>query len=758
MARAAMGMLEAQCWTIIFVCMGAVSALIFFLVLGITSVDDKNAGLPEHTAPECPDVTGSTAEYDAITQAARVALMQTPCEVDCTSAALGMYWLDKCEAVWTGNYPNVSARIKAETSCAKLGIAKQQNALLVGAGNSDALTAAQCESTSITTAAEAARCATHPDLVLQTLKYMQAGAHVHTHRCSAAAWASIVKLEAVSPLDEPCCNENDAVNFDVTCPSDRADDYCVYPRTCTATQLNDLLGQIVYAVDYDGDNMTYDATYTASATQQVDANAVANGLQCDDGYDADGGYVCTMNPLLVDGVPQPNGNDGYYGTWDGSLTCSPKACTNELNVQNFCTSESCETGAWECNGIAYGESCPVSNSDCERGYQAVAGSDGNGLVRTCGDNEAIDGATCEPDSCAKTGLNNDPAADALSTGGTSTGFCAVNEFQTGEQVCMPGRAAVGILGVTRGASCASTGVPCSAMPSLAIVSNGTALIMSLQKLTTAGIVTTASSHTASAWEAFDNDPGTYWMSGRLFPQETSATDSDWLQIMVPNGIRPCSYSIQLGQSATINSWGVTAATGEADTSVDNLQTALARPTDWTVEGDDNVIATKTGYSDSSWYPPCDDPLYDDATFAGATTTCGPSIFTLTAATSATTAEITTFKFDFTGDAPAGPRQIIIQDISIMEAYGDLISTAGTKFVAAGGSSDDATSTTLTECGGTAAGLHPLADTLRACLETCSGVADCAAFQWDEASTTCSTYASYAASVTDSAGAVCYYAQ
>jgi hypothetical protein len=750
MARAAMGMLEAQCWTIIFVVMGAVSALIFFLVLGITSVDDKNAGLPEHTAPECPAVTGAqlSTDYNAITPAARAALMQTPCEVDCTSATLGMYWLDKCEAVWTGNYPNVSARIKAETTCAKLGIAKQQNALLVGAGNSDtdSLTAAQCESTSITTAAQAARCATHPDLVLHTLKYMQAGAHVHNYRCSAAAWASIVKLEAASPQDEPCCNEEDAVNYDDTCPSDRVDDYCVFPRVCTATQLNDLLDQIENHVNYEGDNMTYNG----SATPQVVANTE---LQCESGYDADGGYVCTMNPLLVDGVPQPHGNDGYYGTWDGSLTCSPTECSGEVNDQNFCTSESCETGAWECNGVAFGETCPVSNSDCERGYQAAADPVSGGFVRTCGADGDIDGATCEPDSCATTGLYNDNIT-ALPTGNTAINFCAVDKFQTGEQVCMPGRAAVGVLGVTRGATCASTGVPCSAMPSLAIVSTGTALIMSSQKLTTAGIVTTASSHPASAWEAFDNDPGTYWMSGRLIPQTTALDDPDWLQITVPNGIRPCSYSIQLGQSATINSWGLTDA-GDADRTAENLQTALARPTAWTVEGDGTAIDNQTNVLVSSWNPPCDDSLYQDPAFVGATITCGPSTFTLDTASDATTAEIKTFKFSFTGDSPAGPQQIIIQDISIMEAYGDLISTAGTKFVAAGGSSDDATSTTLTDCGGT--GDTNTGGTLRDCLEACADTNSCGAFQWVQASTTCTTYASYTASTTNSTGAVCYYA-
>merc|ERR1719424_2582150 len=97
MARAAMGGLEPQCWTIVMITMGCVTALLTFLFIGITADGDEDLGLATIVAPDCgvsACAVWDPADQDCVdlkadlwaTPADSVAktddLMKTPCEID----------------------------------------------------------------------------------------------------------------------------------------------------------------------------------------------------------------------------------------------------------------------------------------------------------------------------------------------------------------------------------------------------------------------------------------------------------------------------------------------------------------------------------------------------------------------------------------------------------------------------------------------------------------------------------------------------
>jgi hypothetical protein len=274
------------------------------------------------------------------------------------------------------------------------------------------------------------------------------------------------------------------------------------------------------------------------------------------------------------------------------------------------------------------------------------------------------------------------------------------------------------LGTNLGGGCSDAATPCGYGPSAAIS------VSDMVAESSSG--TGHAAETVHAISAFDNDLTTYWQSSRFASAVVSAANPDYLFIYVPNGVRPCSYSIQLGKSAVIAEWTA----------------ALAYPTAWSITAGESSsgtgathdaatpteIAAVSGHPTTSWMPHCDYTTLDHPA------QCGPTPFALTAAATATSIEYTSFKIAFTAEDDGGvtAKKLIIQSISFMEAYADLVPAemtgcTTTKFVATGGATDDAASTTLKACAG--ATTNHAATTLVACQVACAASDTCAAFEF-----------------------------
>eukprot|EP01049_Picozoa_sp_SAG25_P002236 SAG25_NODE_114_length_14860_cov_13.403672_17_plen_688_part_00 len=617
--------------------------------------------------------------------------MEKPCEnYDCIPAMLGVYWKARCKSVFDGSSfstciasasSNTSARFdcekeasKRETACAHLGLAGLRSVSFLPDDNKAwhdrPLTPAEkctadATSPGLKTVAQARRCGTHPQLAWETLSYVQ-GAQIANavgllgdNRCSAVTFVSMVKSQMAAGY----CSDSNAYNYDPQPQTNDVsnNDLCIYDVKCSGDVLNTAYGAI---------------SNSASGSIASQPAGTAVGGSCGDGFSVggSGSHYCSLSPYVIADEPQfdPNNVTLVFGEWNDGFTCDPMSCNTTSGTAlapHVCSSATCDTG-FTCEGKVNGDVC--GDVECVRGY-TVNKTASVPEVFTC----AYDAAQglmdfsipsgCIPDKCL---------IDASLAGRGYTGGQDLKTGETSDPVCTSGGVAVGTFTcmstkLIQGGSC--TDNACSGVTSPSITTNPGFLVGHSQQSTDDKVLAAASTNplAASAW---DNDPTTWWMS--MIQDVNTATGlspqkSDWLSLEVGSnlvGVRPCSYSIQLGKYENCPN-------GICQIS-DAWEVSLVRPTAWTLEAGASAtslapIDTQSSFATTGWKAPCNQAKND--------LNCGPTLFNISTVKAV---PYKYFKITFTADDTAASiqagkvrGQVIVQDIHLMEAYGTL--NAGT---------------------------------------------------------------------------------
>lgn len=798
MARAALGYLEAGCWSIIFVCTGAVSALVFFLILGATADIDEDPGLVTKASFDAPvavtrwgecealDTSACDALYGSISGALDSAkmqsLMQFPCEPDSPDwigAQLSTWWNMRCGKVITGEVfsdcmangaGDFAARFlceqeaaRAETACLGLGATGETTFLGIPSAE-DFSSASQCDLAAanglITTASQAVRCGGDAQLTLETFQYMQGGEYLTNSRCSAVTFAAMVNKGAESKY----CDDANSLNYDPPSnPSvvgegtaDAA--VCITARSCPIDALNSMLGD------------AYLHSSSVPSGADIPAGQTVD-LDCEPGYSANSALsakaYCSLAPALDENLqPITDSTGAVVGAWIIDHQCSAAVCPDTggsdlaANICEGTGDHACATGAFECNGLVYQETC--DNVVCRRGYEVSTTVDAEG-------NASPDVFTCAMDDTAPAGVsfNAGPQASCGAQACYIARFDGIESGEAGDPNLFTSKVtdqemtftctdsthiAAGVMkcmathtpmvgsdyvhGLIQGGSCTTNACSSHTSPNIVVVPG----------LLETDVAAGASSADGLAVYAFDNDPATYWMSQHI-SQPLSTADPDWLELYVPNGVRPCGYSLQLGRQAPSGvGWDAT----------------LEKPTAWTLNAmtgstssflniDDasNTIASESSVAiDTTWNPPCTSVSPHPSEWSVETDSCGPTSFALSSQLASSDPAFTHFKITFTADeGNAARKQVLVQDFHLKEAFADIVLSG-----APVSAQKDAADGTMLMCSGGSPASGPTS--LKTCIDAAE-TAGAAGVMWD--GTACTTGVSsvstpFTGSSTD---AVCY---
>jgi hypothetical protein len=498
------------------------------------------------------------------------------------------------------------------------------------------------------------------------------------------------------------CSDSSAYNYDPQPQTNDVpnNDLCIYDVKCSGAVLNTAYGAI---------------SNSAAGTIASQPAGTAVGGSCGDGFSVggSGSHYCSLSPHVIADEPQfdpdidRNNDTLVFGEWNDGFTCDPMSCNTTSGTAlapHVCSSATCDTG-FTCEGKVNGDVC--GDVECVRGYTVNTTAAGVPEVFTC----AYDAAQGLMDFSIPSGCIPDPClVDASLAGRGYTGGQVLKTGETSAPVCTSG-VAVGTFTcmstkLIQGGSC--TDNACSGVTSPRITTNPGFLVGHSQQSTADKVLAAASTNplAASAW---DNDPTTWWMSmiqdvdsaNGLSPQK-----SDWLSLEIGSnlvGVRPCSYSIQLGKYENCPN-------GICQIS-DAWEVSLVRPTAWTLEAGASsadtsldTLDSQSSFATTGWKAPCNQAKND--------LNCGPTLFSISTVKAV---PYKYFKITFTGDDTAqqvGVRgQVIVQDIHLMEAYGTLDNGQTAQTLADG--------TTLMNCP-TLAGTTTANKTFAACKADASG--------------------------------------